>query len=76
MKQSISNKGNCLGNTLAENFFGLLKSEMHHGHHFQNTDEPIDKIEEYIECYNTKQSKVKLKVLTPVEYRNQVLQVI
>lgn len=49
---------------------------MHHGHHFQNTDEPIDKIEEYIECYNTKQSKVKLKVLTPVEYRNQVLQVI
>ncbi|MBU9977788.1 IS3 family transposase [Proteus mirabilis] len=72
----MSNKGNCLGNALAENFFGLLKSEMHRGHYFQNADELIDKIEEYIEYCNIKRSKVKLKVLTPVEYRNQVLQVI
>ncbi|ARX07803.1 TPA: integrase core domain-containing protein [Proteus mirabilis] len=55
-------------------FFGLLKSEMYHGHHFQNADELIDKIEEYIEYYNTKRIKVKLKGLTLVEYRNQALQ--
>ncbi len=46
---------------------------MYHEHYFQNADEPIDKIEEYIECYNTKRSKIKLKALTPVEYRNQAL---
>ncbi|HEK0624787.1 TPA: transposase [Proteus mirabilis] len=70
----MSNKGNCLDNAVAENFFGLLKSEMYHEHYFQNADELIDKIEEYIEYYNTKRSKIKLKVLTPVEYRNQALQ--
>ncbi|MEX9839936.1 IS3 family transposase [Providencia rettgeri] len=74
IKQSMSNKGNCLDNAVAENFFGLLKSEMYHGHHFQNADELIDKIDEYIEYYNSKRIKVKLKGLTPVEYRNQALQ--
>ncbi|MBG5925832.1 transposase [Providencia rettgeri] len=70
----MSNKGNCLDNAVTENFFGLLKSEMYHSHHFQNADELIDKIDEYIEYYNTKRIKVKLKGLTPVEYRNQALQ--
>ncbi|MEZ2682301.1 MULTISPECIES: IS3 family transposase [Providencia] len=74
IKQSMSNKGNYFDSAVAENFFGLLKSEMCHGHHFQNADELIDKIDEYIECYNTKRIKVKLKGLTPVEYRNQALQ--
>ncbi|OTP81254.1 hypothetical protein B6D08_11885 [Gilliamella apicola] len=32
------------------------------------------KIEEYIEYYNTKWIKAKLKDLTLVEYRNQALQ--
>ncbi|MDY4278755.1 MAG: IS3 family transposase, partial [Faecalicoccus sp.] len=31
-------------------------------------------IEEYIEYYNTQRITVKLKGLTPVEYRNQSLQ--
>ncbi|OTQ01898.1 hypothetical protein B5S43_07775, partial [Gilliamella apicola] len=31
IKQSMSKKGNCLDNAVAENFFGLLKSEMYHG---------------------------------------------
>lgn len=74
IKQSMSRKGNCLDNAVAENFFGLLKSEMYHGHDFQNADELIEKIEEYIEYYNTKRIKAKLKGLTPVEYRNQALQ--
>ena len=45
---------------------------------FENTSIIIDtwfeKIEEYIEYYNTKRIKDKLKGLTPVEYRNQALQ--
>ncbi len=74
VKQSISRKGNCLDNAVAENFFGLLKSEMYHGYRFRDADELIDKIDEYIEYYNTKRIKAKLKDLTPVEYRNQALQ--
>ncbi|HGN1708045.1 TPA: transposase [Providencia rettgeri] len=70
----MSNKGNCLDNAIAENFFGLLKSEMYHGHNFQNADDLIEKIDEYIEYYNTKRIKAKLRGLTPVEYRNQALQ--
>ncbi|WP_392563162.1 IS3 family transposase [Orbus sturtevantii] len=73
IKQSMSRKGNCLDNAVAENFFGLLKSEMYHGQHFKDADELIEKIEEYIEYYNTKRIKVKLNGLTPVEYRNQAL---
>lgn len=76
IRQSMSRKGNCLDNAVAENFFGLLKSEMYHGHHFQDADELIDEIVEYIEYYNTKRIKAKLKGLTPVEYRNQALQAV
>lgn len=70
----MSRKGNCLDNAVAENFFRLLKTEMYHGYHFQDVDELIDKIDEYIEYYNTKRIKVKLKGLTPIEYQNQALQ--
>ncbi|WP_434719608.1 IS3 family transposase [Providencia sp. Je.9.19] len=31
-------------------------------------------MDKYIECYNTKRIKAKLKGLTLVEYRNQALQ--
>ncbi len=73
--QSMSRKGNCLDNAVAENFFALLKTEMYHGQYFEDADELIAHIDEYIEYYNTKRIKVKLKGLTLVEYRNQALQV-
>ena len=72
--QSMSRKGNCLDNAVAENFFGLLKTEMYHGHQFKDADELIEKLDEYIEYYNIKRIKVKLKGLTPIEYRKQALQ--
>lgn len=72
--QSMSRKGNCLDNAVAENFFALLKTEMYHGHHFESADELIAAIKEYIEYYNHERIKVKLKGLTPVEYRTQALQ--
>jgi len=74
--QSMSRKGNCLDNAVAENFFGLLKTEMYHRQQFTDADELIEKLEEYIEYYNTKRIKVKLKGLTPIEYRNQALQAV
>ena len=71
--QSMSRRGNCLDNAVAENFFALLKTEMYHNQNFEDADALIEQIKEYIEYYNTKRIKVKLKGLTPIEYRTQAL---
>ena len=73
--QSMSRKGNCLDNAPIENFFGKLKNEMFYGHEYEfNTlDQLKEAIEEYIEYYNTKRIKAKLKGLTPCEARRQAL---
>lgn len=73
LKQSMSRKGNCLDNAVAENFFGLLKTEMYHNEVFKSADELIETIKEYIDYYNNKRIKLKLKGLSPIEYRNQAL---
>lgn len=75
LPQSMSRKGNCLDNSVAENFFGILKSEMYYGQKFKDADELINAIKEYIYYYNYKRIKLKLKLklkgLSPVDYRNQ-----
>lgn len=73
LPQSMSRKGNCLDNAVAENFFGILKTEMYHGHEFKDADELIKKIKDYIYYYNHERIKLKLKGLSPVDYRNQAL---
>lgn len=73
LKQSMSRKGNCLDNAVAENFFGLLKTEMYHGEQFTSAAHLIESIKDYIEYYNYKRIKLKLKGLSPIDYRNQAL---
>jgi len=73
--QSMSRKGNCLDNSVMENFFGLLKSEMYYRHKFDSTDELIAAIKEYIDYYNNKRIKEKLKGLSPVQYRTKSIEV-
>jgi putative transposase len=73
LTQSMSRKGNCLDNAVAENFFGILKTEMYHRKKFNSAEHLMEEIKDYIEYYNTKRIKVKLKGLTPIEYRNQAL---
>ncbi|WP_348981548.1 IS3 family transposase [Marinomonas sp. UCMA 3892] len=73
LSQSMSRKGNCLDNAVAENFFGILKTEMYHNEKFRNADELIEAIREYIEYYNNDRIKQKLKGLSPIAYRNQAL---
>lgn len=73
LTQSMSRKGNCLDNAVAENFFGILKTEMYHQEEFKDADELIESIKEYIDYYNNKRIKLKLKGLSPIEYRNQAL---
>lgn len=73
LNQSMSRKGNCLDNAVAENFFGILKTEMYHGEVFIDADDLIMQIKKYIDYYNHKRIKLKLKGLSPIEYRNQAL---
>ncbi|QCI85548.1 IS3 family transposase [Vagococcus zengguangii] len=67
--QSMSRKGNCLDNSLMENFFGLLKQEMYYGKVFHSFEELKEAIEKWIHYYNHKRIKVKLDGLSPVAYR-------
>ena len=73
--QSMSRKGNSLDNGLMESFFGIMKSEMFYGeeNNYKNIEDLKLATEEYIDYYNNKRIKVKLKGLSPAEYRNQSL---
>ena len=74
IKQSMSRKGNCLDNAVIENFFGLLKSELLYLQEFESMEHFERELHEYIEYYNHKRMKAKLKDLSPVEYRTQILE--
>lgn len=69
IKQSMSRKGNCLDNSLAENFFGLLKSELFYMKEYTSIDDLEKDLIEYIDYYNNKRIKSKLKGMSPVQYR-------
>ncbi|WML52258.1 IS3 family transposase [Neobacillus sp. PS3-12] len=69
--QSMSRKGNCLDNAVIENFFGLLKSELLYLQEFESMGHFKRELELYIEYYNHKRIKGKLKGLSPVQYRIQ-----
>ena len=73
--QSMSRKGNCLDNAVIENFFGLLKSELLYLQKFESMAHFEQELQDYIHYYNHKRMKAKLKDLSPVEYRTQVLEV-
>ena len=73
--QSMSRKGNCHDNSVMENFFGILKSEMYYRHKFNSPYELIIAIKEYIDYYNNKRIKEKLKGLSPVQYRTKSIEV-
>ncbi len=72
--QSMSRKGNCLDNAVIENFFGLLKSELLYLQEFDDIEHFEKELADYIHYYNYKRMKAKLKDLSPVEYRIQVLE--
>ena len=71
----MSRKSNSLDDGLMEGFFGILKREMFYGFEkqFKNLNELEDAIRDYIKYYDQKRIKIKLKGLTPIEYRELVL---
>ena len=73
IQPSMSRKGNSPDNGMMESFFGILKSEMFYG--YENTFHSLEQLEQaivdYIDYYNNKRIKVKLKGLSPVQYRTK-----
>lgn len=73
LEQGMSRKGNCLDNAAMESFFGTLKTEMFYQKAFESISELEQDIKEYIRYYNYDRIKLKLKGLSPVDYRIQAL---
>ena len=72
--QSMSRKGNCIDNSVMENFFGVLKQEIYYGYIYNSYEELKQAIEKYIKYYNEQRIKASLNWMSPVEYRlNQLV---
>ncbi|WP_269789042.1 IS3 family transposase [Streptococcus mitis] len=76
IQASMSRKGNSPDNGMMESFFGILKSEMFYGYEksFESLNQLEQAIVDYIDYYNNKRIKVKLKGLSPVQYRTKSFQ--
>ena len=73
IRQSMSRKGNCLDNAVMENFFGLLKSELLYLQEFISMAHFKQELIEYLDYYNNRRIKAKLKGLPPAIHRQQAL---
>ncbi|WP_444658431.1 IS3 family transposase [Caproiciproducens sp. R2] len=73
VRQSMSRKGNCLDNAVIENFFGLLKSELLYLQTFESMEHFKTELVDYIDYYNYRRSKAKLRGLPPALHRQQAL---
>ena len=73
IQQSMSRKGNCLDNAVIENFFGLLKSELLYLQTFESMVHFKQELVDYLDYYNNRRIKAKLKGLPPALHRQQAL---
>ena len=73
IRQSMSRKGNCLDNAVIENFFGLLKSELLYLQDFESMEHFKRELIDYLDYYNNRRIKAKLKGLPPAVHRQQAL---
>ena len=73
MPQSMSRKGNCLDNSVMENFFGHLKEEMFHRQEFTGIEAFTTGLEDHVRWYNFERISLTLECLSPMEYRAQAL---
>jgi putative transposase len=72
--QSMSRKGNCWDNAVAESFFHTLKVELVNQNKFKTREEAKDAIFEYIEVfYNRIRAHSTNDYLSPVEFENKQL---
>ena len=71
MLRSMSGKGNCYDNAVAESFFSSLKNEIVHHRNYQTRDQARTEIFEYIELfYNRRRLHQSLNYQTPMKYKS------
>jgi putative transposase len=72
---SMSRKGNCWDNAVAESFFHSLKVEAVHGETFRTRDEARRAVFDWLECfYNVKRRHSTLGYVSPTEFENMSLE--
>lgn len=69
---SMSRRGNCYDNAMAENFFSILKTECIYRHHPSTFDEARMLIDNYIYFYNNQRIQLKTGV-APLTQRHSAL---
>lgn len=74
VKQSMSRKGNCWDNAVAESFFKSLKAEWTNWCDYKTIRQAELSVFEYIEgWYNTRRRHSALNNMSPMEYENHLL---
>ena len=73
VRQSMSRKGNCYDNSVMENFFDHLKSELLYLQEFDSVGHFKAELIDYIDYYNNRRIKARLKGLPPALHRQQAL---
>lgn len=69
LRCSMSRKGECLDNAVAESFFGSLKNELVYHEDYHSKAQARRSLFEYIEVfYNRQRRHASLRYLTPVDY--------
>lgn len=72
IEHSMSRRGNCHDNAVAESFFNLLKRERIRRKTYRTRDEARQDVFDYIEMfYNPKRKHVRNGMLSPVEFERQ-----
>ena len=71
--QSMSRKGNCIDNGATEQVFGHMKDEFFRGRTWPDFESFRADLDAYATHWNTRRRQVKLKGLTPEEFRSQPL---
>lgn len=72
MRSSMSRKGDCWDNAVAESFFGTLKTELVFGEIFSTRREAIAEAIDYIEMfYNSHRLHSFLEYLPPIEFEKR-----
>lgn len=73
VKNRLTLTANCIDNGATEQLFGHVKDEFYRGREWKTFEDFKRDLEEYIVHWNTSRRQVRLKGLTPEEYRNQAL---
>lgn len=71
-QQSMSRKGNCWDNAVAESFFKTIKCEWLNRHKISSYQQAYSLIEQYILWYNTKRIHQSLGYKTPLEKEREL----